>query len=259
MAIPSASFASSTNKNRQPTNNLSSKDNTGFKEIASATAVAEVVEGTMNALDRITTATRYVTPQSGGGRRISNMIPSAALSFLELTERSIAHYTGALHNALHSLYRDIPVVLARQLQGARASSTPLAEASIVEQMTNTKARAVLEALYPLVHAIAMSPDPNRKYAEVEAILEEAERQNEDDRMRLQFSIGKKTVKGYNPERDEYNTAPYVEIALADTMMQGKKYAYDPEPYSESVTSTRKKRQALDVIGTEPVPIVTGRW
>jgi hypothetical protein len=185
------------------------------------------------------------------------MVPSAALSFAELTERSIAHYTGALHNALQSLYRDIPVAVARQLEGSRSGNTPLAEATIVEQMTNRKARAVLEAIYPLVHAISMSPNPTVKYQEVEAILIEAEKQNTDSRMRLQFSIGKKTVRGYNTQTNQINTAPYVEIALADTMMQGKKYAYDPEPYSESVTSTRKKRQALDVgFSPERVPIMS---
>jgi hypothetical protein len=257
VARPSAKFASSTNKNDQPTNNLSSKDNLGFNEIASATAVTEVFDGTMNALDRVVEATRYVTPQTGGGgRRISSLIPTAALSFAEVTERTIAHYTGALHNALNSLYRDIPVALGRAMGSARSSGTPLPEATIVQQMTDSKARAILDAIYPLVHAIAMSPNPTVKYQEVEAILEEAERQNTDARMRLKFSIGKQTVRGYNIDKNQINTAPFVEVALADTMMQGKKFSYEPEMYAESVTSTKKRRKNIRDVAFEGTPIVS---
>jgi hypothetical protein len=235
VARRSAGYAKVTDANKQPTNNVAASQSVGLQKIGSTAAVNEIVGNSISALERIVES----TPQYTGGGRRSSIMPNVMDAFDEANERQIGHLTAELHRSLTELTNSVPIVVAQRLSESRGSTPNIAYAEIVEQVTESRARKIMETLYPLIHAISCSPNPDQKYDEVEKLLYMSEAKQHNNR--LTFSIGKGTVSGKGV------VAPYVEIALADTHeKKGKKFAYAAHSYTKTMSAMKFKRKLPEI-------------
>ena len=209
MARKSEPYSSSTTSISQPSNNLLAHQNTNYTKISGANNAA--VNKIISSIQKVRNegVNNGVQITGGGGR----MTPSPMDAFDEMNERTIIDLTAQLSQSLYRINAEIPTAM-----GQLMSSRQIPVATAVDMVNDARAQEILTVLYPLVHAIAFSPDPQQKFTEVQAIILAVESANSDGAMKLSLNVSPSNLTITKNGRT--SALPIVELALADTSQIG---------------------------------------